>query len=221
MSSNFTFRDGSCDRNVYINVVHNNEYRIPDLQESDVVIDIGAHIGSFCYLAHQKGSRNIIGFEANRENALLARKHLESLDIPVFHLGVWYEETTLYHSGYAQTTYELNTGGGSVFASSGEKVDMIPLDSVLTAYETVDVLKLDCEGSEWGILYNSKELQRVQFITMEYHEFAESLPYPGMDYNHTKIDTLHQYLKHVWGFTNISTFRHGTSNLGMLFAQRA
>jgi hypothetical protein len=33
----------------------------------------------------------------------------------------------------------------------------------------IDLLKLDCEGSEFQILRNNKALKHVRFLTMEYH----------------------------------------------------
>ena len=38
----------------------------------------------------------------------------------------------------------------------------------------VGLLKLDCEGAEWGILENSKAIDSVAVLTMEYHLWARA-----------------------------------------------
>jgi hypothetical protein len=38
----------------------------------------------------------------------------------------------------------------------------------------VRLLKMDCEGSEWPLLYTSSELDRVQAVCGEYHEIPQA-----------------------------------------------
>ena len=59
------FRDYSSDKNVFTSVFDRNEYKLDELAPTDVVVDIGGHIGSFALLAYVKGSRNINTFESN------------------------------------------------------------------------------------------------------------------------------------------------------------
>jgi hypothetical protein len=34
---------------------------------------------------------------------------------------------------------------------------------------TIDIVKMDCEGSEWEILNKTKIWKNIKFLTMEYH----------------------------------------------------
>jgi hypothetical protein len=47
-ASEWTFRPGTMDRMIFNGVVLHEEYRLPPcFAPADVVIDVGAHIGSF------------------------------------------------------------------------------------------------------------------------------------------------------------------------------
>jgi FkbM family methyltransferase len=54
------------------------------------------------------------------------------------------------------------------------QVPAVSLDSILIELGAVHLLKLDCEGSEFPILYTSQELRRCEHIIGEYH--ADALP---------------------------------------------
>lgn len=217
-------RAGTCDQNVFISVYHLNEYRLPEtLNEDDVVIDIGSHIGSFSLAAHKRGARKIIAYEPNYENWTFTQGNTEGTTVVALNLAVWrndVDNVMLRHAGFGMDRGELNTGGGSVFATEGEIVGTISLDSILRGFNTVRFLKLDCEGSEWPILYTSKELHRVQEIALEYHEFWNEVPeqakVEGKGY---KAEDMMNFLREQ-GFTITDTYRHGQSNLGMIFAKR-
>ena len=72
------FRYGTGDELIFDMVVNHNEYRLPHkFEENDIIIDIGAHIGSFTYASYIRGSRLIYSIEANYDNFLLANKNLE------------------------------------------------------------------------------------------------------------------------------------------------
>lgn len=219
---NLTFREGTCDFNVAYDVLVRNQYELPALTSDSVVVDIGAHIGSFSALAYNKGSRNIYAFEANKENYQIAKEHLKQYEgaVVVFNKAVWKPHVRLlHHSGflYDNSAHELNTGGGNVFALDGEEVHTISLDAIITEISgTIDYLKLDCEGSEFPILATCTQLDKISHIMVEYHEMqeipemarTEQLP----DYT---IGALTDFLR--WhDFTRTKEYRHGVdSNLGM------
>ena len=57
------FRKNTSDKNVFDSVFYNNEYGIKHMLETDVVIDVGGHIGSFALKAWEHNSRNIYTYE--------------------------------------------------------------------------------------------------------------------------------------------------------------
>lgn len=228
----FRTRPGTCDANVYYDVVERNEYRLPPFfTPADSIIDIGCHIGSFSYAAWLRGSQNIIAFEPFPENYELAKenlaKQIERGDITLRQCAVWRSDTpqqTLFHTGSVRDGEELNTGAGSVYTDSGVEVQTYPLDKLLHKLKStgkrVHLLKLDCEGSEFPILYSSRYLDVVDRIVLEYHEIINPPKIATSDdwYPFT-IDGLIEYLRGE-GFTCTDTFRHGTSRLGMAWFQR-
>lgn len=174
----FRFRPNTIDNVVFRHIVTENEYRIPTrLDPNSLIIDIGAHIGSFSYLCWCAGARFIEAFEADPDNADLARENLANTGITVVEKAVWRSDVDvdkLHHSGYVDMCPDgpdpvsVNTGGGHVFASSGLEVATISLDDVI-GDRKISLLKIDCEGSEYPILLTSKRLCQVRRIVGEYH----------------------------------------------------
>ncbi len=171
-----------------------DEYQVfgRHFRPEDVVIDIGAHIGSFSFACHYLGSREIHAFEASPTNFARLRNHLS--DLPGMHLynrAVFRSDAPavddLLHSGPAF----LNTGsgnvifGGQLFDSDTQesrisaeadqsRIPAVPLDEVLGRFKRVKLLKLDCEGSEYPILLTSTQLAKVERVIGEYHDIHES-----------------------------------------------
>src|SRR5262245_20643832 len=79
MEEGWTFRPGTVDRQIFKGVFVTNEYELPPrFLDSDVVIDIGAHIGSFAHAAVQRGCRRVHCFEPDADNCRRAETHLRS-----------------------------------------------------------------------------------------------------------------------------------------------
>ncbi|MEK6257340.1 MAG: FkbM family methyltransferase [Planctomycetota bacterium] len=183
-----TLRSDTLDYSIYQHVFTFNEYRLPDrFEENDLVIDIGAHIGTFCLAAAARGSRRIVGVEAERENYELALQNLAALRqagfVRLIHAAVWRsDENTdqVFHEGYpAFDSSILNTGGGRVVCKPGQgqpvttlALDRLLLDQTSEHAARVRLLKIDCEGAEWPILLTSQKLHLVDEICGEFHEYG-------------------------------------------------
>ena len=202
MSDVWTFRSGTVDRMIYDGVIRYNEYQLPDrFLPSDVVIDVGAHIGSFAHAVVERGCRRVFCFEPDRDNCRSAETHLrEYIDagwVRLSQTAMWRSDANddqLRFDGYQMfpksfTGMEgiLNTGNGSVLWGTGEAVAKIALDDMIDeilAGETgvgesatnearrIRLLKLDCEGAEWPILLTSRRLHLVDEIAGEFHEIG-------------------------------------------------
>lgn len=192
MSDVWTFRPGTIDRMTFNGVVGHNEYQLPDrFTPSDVVIDVGAHIGSFAYAAVQRGCRQICCFEPDRDNCRNAEAHLrpyiEAGWVRLSRKAVWRSDANddqLRFDGYqpfpksfAGMEGILNTGNGSVLWGTGDEVAKIALDDVIDEIteggaRRVRLLKLDCEGAEWPIVLTSRRLHLVDEIAGEFHELG-------------------------------------------------
>ncbi len=194
MSEVWTFRPGTIDRLIFIDVVAVNEYGLPDhFDPADVVIDVGAHIGCFAYAALRRGCRHVWAFEPDREKCRLARADLQAYlgtgRLRLSHRAVWRsdgDDDQLRFDGYqpfpasfAGMQGVVNTGNGSVLWGHGEPVDKMALDAIIdeivrdrAGRGRVRLLKLDCEGAEWPILLTSQRLSLIDEIVGEFHELG-------------------------------------------------
>lgn len=165
-------------------------YRLPELLEGLAagpaqprIVDIGAHIGGFTLLvgACLPGA-SIEAYEMMRDNVALLRRNVSANGLAdrvrVHHAvvadvaGRWDPADHLYGT-------DGNTGGASVahcaFSSPHPPtvtVPVVPAAEVL-AGPPIDLLKLDCEGSEFRIVYSAGEaLDRVRTVVGELHDAA-------------------------------------------------
>lgn len=180
----FYARPGTGDAEIFGDVVDNNEYNLPDrFNQDDIVIDIGAHIGSFSYAALERGAGKVYAYEAHHENHFIAAKNLARFGsrISCRHRAVWRSDQPsqmLHTDDLAGVT---NTGGVSVlYNDEGEPVETISLDQVLfdasdAFRRPIRLLKIDCEGCEYPILFTSNQLQIVEEICGEYHDIAPGI----------------------------------------------
>lgn len=154
---------------VVVQHVLDGEYGDLDFRDK-VVVDIGAHIGAFTHIALEGGARQVHAFEPSRRNFEWLRRncgtHPNALLYPlavgprgqskVFLQTKRRDKPSLHHTGE----------GGAAFEATD-------LDSILRMVGDVDLLKIDCEGSEYGILGSARRLRQVQRIVGELHQFSE------------------------------------------------
>jgi FkbM family methyltransferase len=219
------FREGTFDRGIWEGVVSYNEYRLPDaFAANDIVLDIGMHIGSFCYAALLRGCGNVYGFEADRENFSIAVQNLKMFGDRVHpcHRAVWRSDRTgdsLFFAGYGSN----NTGGGTIlYNTTGEKLDVIAFDDIIRevtnqGQKRIRMMKIDCEGSEFPILLTSRLLHLVDKIHGEYHNTPVSSVARVEGVNQFTIAELTRYLQEA-GFV-VNSFAKD-NNLGLFFATR-
>jgi FkbM family methyltransferase len=175
---------------IFNSVVGLNEYRLPArFSPADIVIDVGAHIGSFAYAVVERGGEHVCSIEPDAANCALAARHLEpyirSGRVELLQRAVWRSDPNddeLRFDGYqpfprsfAGMEGILNTGNGSVIWGVGEPVPKVALDDVVDSLTNrgsagVRLLKLDCEGAEWPILLTSRRLHLIDEIVGEFHE---------------------------------------------------
>lgn len=138
----------------------------------ETAIDVGGHIGSWTRrLSYFYPTVTVAAVEVDRENAMMLR--LNTYDLPgarVFEGAMTYETGDLY----LHHTDDGNSGGHRVESEGDEVIEKTyTLEDVMDAmgFDRVDVLKLDCEGSEFSILNNCKvsTLKKIGCIVGEYH----------------------------------------------------
>jgi FkbM family methyltransferase len=192
MTEAWRFRNGTLDQAIFNGVVVFNEYRLPARFAPDnIVIDVGAHIGSFAEAVLSRGCEKVYCIEADGTNFEIAaenlRSHIENGHVQLVRGAAWRSDRNtdeLYFDGYhpfpkSFTGMEriLNTGNGSVVWGSGEPVAKIAFDDIVDRVTNhgehrVRLLKLDCEGAEWPILLTSQRLGLIDEICGEFHEIG-------------------------------------------------
>jgi FkbM family methyltransferase len=211
------FRSGTLDEAIFNAVVGFNEYRLPErFAAGDIVIDIGAHIGSFAQAVLARGCENVTGIEPDGANLEIAaeylRPHIESGRLQLVRGAAWRSDRNsdeLRFDGYHPFPKSftgmqgiLNTGNGSVIWGSGEPVAKIAFDDIVDRVTNrgerrVRLLKLDCEGAEWPILLTSQRLGLIDEICGEFHEIGGP---------HLEISEERPTQQPVFSFANVEKF---------------
>lgn len=169
----FYVRDNSWDENVARGVATH----LYGLKPHGVVVDIGAHIGSFCIPA-SKVADKVIAFEPSPDNYKVLLKNIQANDVSVevhnVALGVPGERDLHF--------YQRNTGMTTLFpqkrdnqkieSTKKDTVTVISLDEALKDIDVVDVMKIDCEGGEYEFLPNASQetFDKIKSIVLELHK---------------------------------------------------
>jgi len=154
------------------------------LEENDVVIDIGASVGALSiYLAKKFPKAKILSFEPSEINFNIFLKNIvlnKVENIKAFNLAVYKDSKSKMNITYN----ESNSGNsGALLNIEGKtynEAQTISLDDIIknNNISKVKLLKIDCEGSEYDIIYNSKLFnnKNIEKLAIEIHEIA------GKDY---------------------------------------
>ena len=207
----FWIRKDNAEQDMVVvrDVFEGDSYRtaiIPGIfEQAQLVVDVGAHIGCFAKRVHEMNPRvKIVCIEACPENLAALRKNVGDF-AEVIHAACTYEVGELVLLNAVRPNCESTGGSVVVPADEAEKTDLrqqgykywldkrllekITLEQVLsrTGHEKIDLLKLDCEGSEYSILGKSPSIPKVRFIVGEYHnrskwESFRQKTLPGWDY---------------------------------------
>lgn len=178
-STKFKIRVGSMDKPTILDIYRTGEYERHGfkIKNEDVVVDLGAHIGSFSVLASRivgkKGK--VYSFEPDKHSYELLRFNKEinkCSNIKLSKIAVWKNSQPVnFHSS------ELDSWSSSIYRSDLEneyKVKTKPLPLILKSVgKKVDFLKIDVEGVEFDIFKNlvKKDLKNVDKIVLEFHDF--------------------------------------------------
>ena len=157
-----------------------------DFKEGDVVIDIGANIGMISILLAKKFPFiKIYAFEPLKTNY---NNLLKNIELNKIKEGIIYphnKAVTKDESNIIMNVNLLNPGGSYIqsmasndynnFEYYNEEVNIesITLEKILkdNDIKNIKLLKIDCEGSEYDILYNTnnKILSNIENLYGEFH----------------------------------------------------
>ena len=179
-------------------------------QRSVTIFDIGAHIGAFSVtIAKLLPHATVHAFEPAPENFDVLQQNIRQAGVEsrvhATRAGIsGGRKGFLAADDIGRSPDQRNTGGHSVMgaqvhdrapADGRESIELIDLGSLLDRQTHVDVMKIDCEGSEFEILYSltPEQLAKIDSMIGEIHSchgFAGSAT-NGMAWNG---ETLKKYL---------------------------
>jgi FkbM family methyltransferase len=177
-------RPKTADRDIVLEVWRRRCYTPEgfEIGPDDTVIDIGAHIGVFAvFAAHHTKRGKVVAVEPFEENFRLLSSNLE-LNGATNAIAI--NKAVSDRRGRKDLFLaNANTGGHSLIKdfgrSSGDEcrscaVETLSFADLLdeTKIQSVEFLKVDCEGAEYEILYacSKDTLAKVKRISMEYHD---------------------------------------------------
>ena len=152
-----------------------------EIEKNNTVIDIGANIGVFAvYAATSASNVEVLAFEPFPENTDWLRRNVSESNL---------SNVTVYQKAVAGVTEEriLQTCDSwimhSLSETTGEKseltnengnsihVQCVGFNDIIERIPKCDLLKIDCEGSEYEIFCSSspETLKKIKRIVGEYH----------------------------------------------------
>jgi FkbM family methyltransferase len=190
------------------------------IKDGWIVIDIGAGIGDYSlYAAHNNPAGTVYAFEPFAESYELLVRNLAlngKENVFAFQKAVWSEagkiQLDLSTGEPLQIRGHDQPGISDIY--NALSVEAIGLQDLINemGIKKIDLLKLDCEGSEYEILFKTPEdaLRKVERIIMEYHDL-------NTKNNHRSLTEFLQSQGYI--VKTYPNFVH--SEIGYLFALRA
>jgi len=156
----------SDDYTTLVDMVGGDMYRLSEIKNPSVIVDVGAHIGIFSILvARRFPAATVYAIEPDTDNyqALLHNIALNGLTnvVPLnVAIAGGYGSTPFYtsNSSVAHSTVDATVGVET------KMVDTIPLSK----FPRIDVLKLDAEGAEYLV----GEIPKTSYLAIEIHNMA-------------------------------------------------
>jgi FkbM family methyltransferase len=187
----FLPREGTSDQIVVDETWRENVYRlVPEWVKGGTVVDLGANVGAVSIWAAVHGAAKVVAVEPDPANLTALHANLDENQIPFGQVVVapWAihgrDAGGVAGSGSCWATMEGESGGRRVLEWRGGTirpagaVEAVPFSVLLDPYPVVDLLKIDIEGGEWGILSEPANVallsEKVRRMVIEFHNFGWS-----------------------------------------------
>jgi FkbM family methyltransferase len=187
------------------------------VQPGWTVVDIGGGLGDFTLFAAQEPTSKVYAFEPTPDSFRLLQENVAMSgrrNVQAEPVAIWSTSGQIaIDTSPGEAVQFISREAGSQPAAGQVRVESITLAEAFERFEIerVDLLKMDCEGAEYTILFSSPPeiLQKVQRIVMEYHDNAGPRTHKDLE------RFLHEQGYQVRSFPNAVH-----SYLGYLYAER-
>jgi FkbM family methyltransferase len=174
------FRPGTQDKGALQETLLENCYRLPDRLDSFVVIDVGAHCGYFALACLARGAKHVICVEPDAGNCEMLKRNLADYAGRVTiheRFAAWRSDEPERQVLHLVKPSPGHTCMGTVLGGQGDPVSVMAMDDLIEAAGNCAgaafvLLKLDCEGSEYGCVYTSELLERCDVVLGESHQLG-------------------------------------------------
>jgi len=201
-------------KEIFVNKVYSKG--VVKIDEGDIVFDIGANVGVFSLFAAKVKGTQIFSFEPHPKNyAVLmnnvTKNELNNIRCFKFALGLQNEDRVLIEGNIAGG-HKLSHNSNATISEGTLEVKSVTLESMLEKLDidTIDFIKLDCEGAEGEIIKSlgNDGLLKINKMAIEFHDNHSIL-------SHDEILTA---LKNAGFKTSLKW--DGTSYFGYIYANR-
>jgi FkbM family methyltransferase len=190
-----TIRKNIWDARILQEIFLDNPY-VKDctLRGDPTIVDIGGYIGDFAiYAAKYLKARQVVVYEPSPKNFVILKRNIQMNHyedrIVAANMAVS-DSTEILMNIDLPDRKQVNVSAYGCEDSTLKKVESVTLAGLFELHrlESVDLLKIDCEGGEYDILLSAPLaiFKRIQNIAIEYHEIA------GFE---TKLDAVVSRLK--------------------------
>ncbi|MDZ7637095.1 MAG: FkbM family methyltransferase [Bryobacterales bacterium] len=124
------------------------------IREGDVVLDCGAHVGTFTHFALARGAGKVIAIEPSPRNVECLRrnfpKEIAEGRVIVYPKGVWNKDDVLVLEQVGENSAADTVVMHQPGARKGTEVPLTTIDKLVAelGLERVDYIKMDIEGAE-------------------------------------------------------------------------
>ena len=153
---------------LFRDIILDDEYFLRKLPSEEIrtIVDVGANVGIFSIASRIFfPTSEIHSYEPNEDNFLYLDAQAESFNFLTF------QEAVSNHNGYCNLEKRTIHDTSARIININGTTKCVDLDTVNNRFKSksIDLLKLDCEGSEFNILSNTSQLTSFKYITLEYH----------------------------------------------------
>jgi FkbM family methyltransferase len=194
---------------IFYQKVYNNDFVC--VAENDIVFDIGFNYGFFTLDALTYKPKKVIAFEPNPKLVKLFNQlEIQSVELHKAAVSDKTGTTVFYENNFFGKS-SIHSDVNADTKLDSYNVNICSFNDTATQYDTIDYLKVDCEGAEYEIFESiPKEFltNRIRKIALEFHH----------NINDIKVVNLISKIKEC-GFETKIDYKDGDST-GMLYARK-